>query len=96
MPWTYVCHLENLQGTYCYTGYTSDIRRRLAEHNAGLNASTAAQRPYRCVFAAAFPDRRVAQAFERYMKSGSGRAFGSKRLWPKLKASRPTNIRSCT
>jgi hypothetical protein len=36
--------------------------------------------PWDLVFYAAFPQRLQAETFEKYLKSGSGRAFARKRL----------------
>ncbi|QFI65570.1 hypothetical protein EKH55_0696 [Sinorhizobium alkalisoli] len=60
---------------------TADLRRRLQEHNAGKSSHTAKLRPWRLETYIAFSDRTRAEAFERYLKSGSGHAFASKRLW---------------
>ena len=38
-------------------------------------------RPWRIVTYVAFSNRSKAEAFERYLKSGSGHAFARKRLW---------------
>jgi putative endonuclease len=61
-----------------YTGYTEDLAARLAHHNAGGSPHTARHRPWELVAAIAFPDRLKALAFERYLKSGSGRAFAAR------------------
>ncbi|MBX3735373.1 MAG: GIY-YIG nuclease family protein [Candidatus Didemnitutus sp.] len=58
-----------------YTGSTSDLKSRLREHNAGLSAHTAKFHPWRIVFYAAFENEPKARAFERYLKTGSGREF---------------------
>ena len=65
-----------------YVGVTSDLRRRLAEHNDRLAPRTAKFRPWRLATYVAFSDRDRAGAFETYLKSGSGHAFARKRLWP--------------
>ena len=65
-----------------YTGSTVDLRNRLRQHNLGQNVSTAPYLPWRLVFYAAFESAAAARAFERYLKSGSGKAFARKRLWP--------------
>jgi predicted GIY-YIG superfamily endonuclease len=55
---------------------TSDVRRRLAAHNAGESPHTRKHRPWRLlVVALEFADSERAIAFEAYLKSGSGRAF---------------------
>jgi putative endonuclease len=66
--------------TQFYTGLTDDLRRRLADHNAGTALHTAKFRPWKLVSYTAFRERSNAAAFEVYLKSGSGRAFASKRL----------------
>ena len=48
-----------------YTGVTSDLARRVAQHNAGRGARyTAGRRPVRCLAAWGFPDRGAAQRAE--------------------------------
>ena len=65
-----------------YTGRMDDLKNRMRQHNAGQNISTAPDRPWRLIFYAAFEAPATAQAFERYLKTGSGKAFERKRLWP--------------
>ena len=78
----YVYLLESLvDPTKRYIGVTSDLRVRLSEHNTGKSAHTSKHRPWRIVTYVAFSDRRRAEEFERYLKSGSGHAFARKRLW---------------
>ena len=64
-----------------YVGSTCDLRRRLAEHNDGKSVHTAKFRPWRIVAAVALRDAARADAFERYLKSGSGSAFARRHLW---------------
>jgi predicted GIY-YIG superfamily endonuclease len=63
-----------------YVGLTDDLATRLAKHNAGGVSPTAKHRPWQIKTAVAFRDRERAAAFERYLKSPSGRAFAKKRL----------------
>ena len=63
-----------------YTGLTSDVSRRLAEHNQGSRAHTAQHRPWSVDVVIEFADERRAVAFERYLKSGSGVAFAQRHL----------------
>lgn len=67
-----------------YTGLTSDLRTRLAEHNQGAVTHTSKYRPWELKAYLAFTTRQQAAEFERYLKSGSGRAFANKHLWPQL------------
>jgi len=67
--------------THRYVGLTSDLKQRLAEHNAGKSAHTSKFGPWRLVTYVAFSERTKAESFERYLKSGSGHAFANRRLW---------------
>jgi putative endonuclease len=64
-----------------YVGMTTDLKRRLQEHNAGKSYHTSKFKPWRLVTYVAFSDRAKAESFERYLKSGSGHAFANRRLW---------------
>jgi predicted GIY-YIG superfamily endonuclease len=63
-----------------YVGLTDDLRARLTAHNKGQSKHTSKFKPWRVVTYLAFSDHEKAVAFERYMKSSSGRAFTKKRL----------------
>ena len=68
------------QGGHFYTGLTEDLAARLKKHNEGGVPSTVEHRPWRIKTAVAFSDPERAAAFERYLKSGSGRAFAIRHL----------------
>lgn len=61
-----------------YLGLTSDVARRLVGHNAGLNVHTARHRAWSVVVSIEFATRECAGRLERYLKSGSGRAFAKR------------------
>ncbi|MGB7218534.1 MAG: GIY-YIG nuclease family protein [Vicinamibacterales bacterium] len=61
-----------------YIGLTSDVAQRLVSHNAGLSPHTAKHRPWKLMVAIEFADENAAGRFERYLKSGSGRAFAKR------------------
>jgi predicted GIY-YIG superfamily endonuclease len=63
-----------------YTGLTNDVRTRLKAHNAGQSPHTSKHKPWRLLSAHWFANADTAVAFERYLKTGSGRAFALKRL----------------
>ncbi len=65
-----------------YVGLTSDIKARLQKHNEGGVPHTSKYRPWKIETYIAFSTREQATVFERYLKSGSGRAFASRHLWP--------------
>jgi len=76
----YLLESETAQGER-YVGVTFDLKRRIAEHNGGKSSHTAKFLPWRIVTYVAFSNQAKAASFERYIKSGSGHAFASKRLW---------------
>ncbi len=80
MRYVYLLQSEAFEGQR-YVGMTSDLRKRLAEHNAGRSPHTSKYAPWRLVTYIAFSDEQKAETFERYLKSGSGHAFAGKRLW---------------
>ncbi|WP_411966062.1 GIY-YIG nuclease family protein [Mesorhizobium sp. CA7] len=57
------------------------MKKRIAEHNAGKSSHTSKFLPWRIVTYLAFSSQAKAASLERYLKSGSGHAFASKRLW---------------
>ena len=61
-----------------YVGLASDVPARLANHNAGRCPHTARHRPWRIDVVIEFPTEQRAIDFERYLKSGSGRAFAKR------------------
>jgi len=63
-----------------YVGSTADLNARLAAHNAGKISHTSKHQPWRIETAIAFRDKKKATAFEKYLKSGSGRTFAKRRL----------------
>jgi len=64
-----------------YVGMTTDLKRRFRQHNEGKSFHTAKFGPWKLVSYIAFTDRAKAEAFEFYLKSGSGHAFARKRIW---------------
>lgn len=77
---TYVYILQSEDGEHFYTGLTDDLRQRLEKHNAGEVPHTSKFRPWLLNTYVAFSQASRAVAFEKYLKSGSGRAFASKHL----------------
>jgi predicted GIY-YIG superfamily endonuclease len=63
-----------------YVGATGDLRARLQKHNAGEVSHTSKYAPWTIKTYIAFADKTQAFAFEKYLKSPSGRAFAKKRL----------------
>ena len=82
MHYVYVIR-STVEPDQIYTGLSDDVDRRLAAHNAGQSAHTSKYKPWRLESLHFFADAAVAIAFEKYLKSGSGRAFSAKRLRPR-------------
>lgn len=76
--YTYILFSRRLRRFYY--GYTTDLRKRFAEHEAGNVTATRSGRPWRLEWYGAFSLAREAKQFETYLKSGSGKAFAYKRL----------------
>jgi hypothetical protein len=51
-----------------------------SDHNAGKSPHTAKYRPWQLIWYCAFAEKAPALAFEKYLKSHSGRVFTHKRL----------------
>jgi predicted GIY-YIG superfamily endonuclease len=58
-----------------YTGQTGNLQNRLKDHDAVKVPHASKFRPWVIRSATAFKDKGRALAFERYLKSGSGRTF---------------------
>jgi putative endonuclease len=65
-----------------YVGITHDVERRLEGHNHGPGGHTTRYRPWSVVVIVEFPTEAQAVRFERYLKSGSGRAFTTRHFGP--------------
>jgi predicted GIY-YIG superfamily endonuclease len=76
--YTYI--LLSLKSHIFYYGYSSDLRKRFTEHNDGFVIATKPHIPWKLVWYCAFETEKQAKNFEKYLKSGSGKAFSYKRL----------------
>jgi len=63
-----------------YTGCTSDLKERAQRHSKGHVPATAKRLPIKLIGYTALADKYKAFEFEKYLKSGSGRAFIKKHL----------------
>src|SRR5512136_979707 len=61
-----------------YVGITSDPDRRLEWHNHGPSGHTVRHRPWSLVVVLEFSTEQQAVRFEKYLKTGSGRAFAAR------------------
>jgi predicted GIY-YIG superfamily endonuclease len=79
MYYAYILRSENFPNQ-TYVGSTSDLRKRLTEHNAGKSIHTNKFKPWNLMAYVALPEQHLAEELERYLKSGSGRAFANRHL----------------
>lgn len=81
----YVYVLQSLKNGSFYIGYTSDLKKRLREHNEGKSLATKPFRQYKLIYYEAFLNRKDAKSREVYLKSGYGRRTINKLLNKYLK-----------
>jgi putative endonuclease len=74
----YVYTLKSKIADQVYTGFTTNLDKRLKEHNSGKSVHTNKFRPWDMVTAIRFGDKQKARDFEKYLKTGSGIAFSRK------------------
>jgi len=60
---------------HLYIGCTNDLRDRMDRHSKGYVPATKRGLPIDLLNYIAFQDKYAAYEFEKYLKSGSGRAF---------------------
>ncbi len=83
MHYVYILQSINDQNRV-YVGCTSNLKKRLTTHNAGSSPHTAKYRPWELPVYVGFANKASAVAFEKYLKSGSGRVFVDRRLLQKI------------
>ena len=78
MHYTYILDCND---SSTYVGCTSDLKRRIKEHNEGKIKHTQKKRPVELLCYFAHKNKYIAFDLERYFKSGSGRAFLNKHIF---------------
>ncbi|HPJ16638.1 MAG TPA: GIY-YIG nuclease family protein [Candidatus Woesebacteria bacterium] len=77
----YVYILRSLKrSNWLYKGVTSDLKRRLLEHNSGKNFSTAPYVPLKLIYYEAYLLKKDAEAREKYLKTSMGMRVIKKQL----------------
>jgi putative endonuclease len=71
----YVYLLHSAKDNGFYTGFSTDLKRRLSEHKGGASFSTKSRGPWKLIYYEAYLNETDALGRERYLKSGSGRRF---------------------
>jgi putative endonuclease len=72
--------LRSKRDGWLYIGMSSDVSRRLEEHNRGYNRSTKARVPFELFYVEECGSRMQAREREKFLKSGKGREFLRSRL----------------
>jgi predicted GIY-YIG superfamily endonuclease len=75
----YVYMLQSeMQPDRHYVGCTHDLKKRVAEHNAGQSTHTKKFFPWKLLGYIALADHKKADKFEAYLKTASGRTFAKR------------------
>ncbi len=77
MYYTYILQSQKNQDRF-YIGSTSNLKRRISEHNSGKSIYTNKFLPWKIKTYIAFEGLDKATEFERFLKSGNGRIFAKK------------------
>ncbi|MCZ6673042.1 MAG: GIY-YIG nuclease family protein [Verrucomicrobia bacterium] len=80
MPYFYIYVLQSEVDNQFYTGYTSDLRQRLEEHNRGNVQSTKNRRPLKLVYFEGCLNQQDATHREYYLKTTYGKRYLKNRL----------------
>jgi len=76
----YVYILRSKKDSSIYIGVTTNLKKRIKEHNSQGFKFTTSKRPYKLIWCSIFPNKLKAYRFEKYLKTGSGIAFLRKHL----------------
>jgi len=71
----YVYVLQSKSDGGLYIGFSTDLRRRLKEHQEGESFATSYRGPWRLIYYEAYLEQEDALSREQYLKSGGGRRF---------------------
>ncbi|OGD95730.1 excinuclease ABC subunit C [Candidatus Curtissbacteria bacterium RIFCSPHIGHO2_12_FULL_38_9b] len=76
----YIYVLESAKDKKRYIGYTSDLRKRLKEHNLGKSEATKPRLPLKLIYFEGCLNQEDAKRRERYLKTTQGRRFMGLRM----------------
>jgi len=68
----YVYVLQSIKGDNLYIGYTTDLRKRLKEHNRGIVFSTKPYLPWKLIHYEAYRNEKDAKRREKFLKTSQG------------------------
>jgi len=70
----YVYILQSLKDRKLYIGYSTDLRKRLKDHNSGGTKSTKTRRPFKLIYYEAHLSEKDARRREKYFKTAKGKS----------------------
>ncbi|OGH69642.1 MAG: hypothetical protein A2754_04295 [Candidatus Magasanikbacteria bacterium RIFCSPHIGHO2_01_FULL_47_8] len=77
----FVYLLENRDDHSWYIGFTSNLKRRIVEHNNGTGCITTARKPnWKLIYFECYTNKQDALGREKFLKGGSGRKYLYKQL----------------
>ncbi|MCD4793613.1 MAG: GIY-YIG nuclease family protein [Bacteroidales bacterium] len=76
----YIYILQSKKDNNFYTGYTSDLKRRLEEHNNGKVTSTKHRRPLKLIYFEGCLSQKDALHREKYLKTSWGKRYVKNRI----------------
>ncbi len=76
----YVYVLESFKDGNRYIGYTSNLKKRIKEHQTGYNFSIEFRRPFKLIYFEGCLEEENAKRREGYLKTTQGRRFLGLRL----------------
>ena len=76
----YIYVLKSLKDNQFYTGYTSDLKNRLDEHNTGKVISTKNRLPLKLVYFEGCLNQQDATHREKYLKTSWGKRYIKERI----------------
>lgn len=82
MYYVYILLMDNKQ---LYTGYTNDLERRIAEHEASHVSSTKLKRPVKLIHYEAYTKESDARRREKFLKKSEGKKYLKQQIRDLLK-----------
>lgn len=69
----YVYVIKSIGSNFTYVGYSTDLKRRLRNHNSKEERSTKAYAPFKLIFYEAYLNQKDALRREKYFKTTKGK-----------------------
>jgi len=80
MNYFYVYVLRSIEFERNYVGFTTNVDRRLKDHNSGRTKSTRPYKPWKVILFERFSSKMEALSREKFLKTGQGRDYIKKLL----------------